>query len=257
MQTDKKQETGVSGKCATGQAPRRVTLDGRASATAPVQEDGKDGIARIRAVEQATLELYPLAGGGSRGTLLVCPGGGYSILAVEHEGRAIAKMLNAGGFDAAVLVYHVNAGPETRALALDEAKAALALLRGQGAALGLNTRRIGLMGFSAGGHLAARLAHESAALPPDWLVLMYPAYLEKDGVVLEEVAPVNVPTFAFVAADDSHSLSADAFAAACNARGIPCEFHRPASGGHGFGIKAEIPASVRDWPERLCAFLQR
>jgi acetyl esterase/lipase len=86
-------------------------------------------------------------------------------------------------------------------------------------------------------------------------VLIYPAYLEKDGILLDEVAPANVPVFAYVAADDSHAPSSRAFSAACEARGIPCELHIPASGGHGFGLKADRPESVRDWPERLCAFL--
>ena len=236
---------------------RLVTMDGKEGATAPAQEEGKDGIARIHKVDPALLELHPAAGGASRGTIMVCPGGGYGILAVEHEGRAIAKLLNDCGYDAAILLYHVSAGKETRDLAIEDAKAGLALLRAQGAKLGLKTDRIGAMGFSAGGHLAARLAHETAAAPLDLLVLMYPAYLEKDGAVLDDVAPAATPAFVYVAGDDHYSPSSKAFAAACEAKKIPCELHVQPKGGHGFGLKATLPEGVRDWPDTLRAFLKK
>ncbi len=187
---------------------------------------------------------------------MVCPGGGYGILAINHEGYFVAKKLNEFGYDAAILLYHVSAGNGTRELAIADATAALALLQKRGGEFGLSTKKIGVMGFSAGGHLAARLTHATAAgTPPDFVVLMYPAYLEKGGKVLDEVAPVKTPAFLYVAADDQFAPSCIAYAEACKAIKVPCDFTEAAHGGHGFGLKLPLPADVKNWPDKLHAFL--
>ena len=236
---------------------RRIALDGKTSIAAPAQEDGKDGIARIKHIGQAGLELFPAAAKPSKGTLIVCPGGGYGILAVTHEGRDVAKLLNNAGWDAAVLLYHVSEGDKTRALALEDATTAVKLVRTQGDKLGLNQKRVGIMGFSAGGHLAARTAHELAGSGGvDFGVLIYPAYLEKDGKVLDEVAPPKIPLFVYVGGEDKYAPSATAYAEACKAAGIRCDYTRTEKGGHGFGLKNPLPEGVRDWPDKLRAFLQ-
>lgn len=237
---------------------RRVSLDTVEPVPAPAQEDGKDGIARIHKVTRATLELFPTTTKPAAGTMLIFPGGGYSILAVTHEGRDVARMLNAAGWNAAVLLYHVSEGPQTRDLAIADAKAALELVQTHPEKLGFAPGKVGAMGFSAGGHLAARLGHEalSSARPLDAEVLMYPAYLEKDGKVLDDVAPGKTPTFAFVAADDHWAPSATAYNEACQAAGLPCEFHKPEHGGHGFGLKNPLPTDVQNWPELLQRFLK-
>ena len=204
------------------------------------------------------LELFPTATKPSHGTVLLSPGGGYGMLAVGHEGLNVAKQLNGAGWDVAVLLYHVAAGPDTRALALADAQKAYALLQARGGEFGLSTARIGAMGFSAGGHLTARLAHETAAggKPPAFLVLVYPAYLEKDGALLEDVSPVNVPTFLCVGDQDHTFLPGSvAYAAACKAKAIPCEYVVAPGAGHGFGITNSMPAGARDWPDKLQAFL--
>lgn len=236
---------------------RRVALDGREGATAPAAEPGKDGIDRIHKVPQPQLMLFPSAQKPARGTVMVCPGGGYGILAVNHEGTYIAEMLNAAGWDTAVLLYRVSEGEKTRALALEDATAGLALLQKRGGELGLETKKLGVMGFSAGGHLSARLTHETAAAgnPPDFAALIYPAYLEKEGKVLDEVAPAKVPAFLYVAEDDKFCSSSRAFEAACKEKGVPCETHYAPKGGHGFGLKKPLRAEVADWPDKLVAFL--
>lgn len=235
---------------------RRITLDGKPLATPPAEEIGKDGLARIKKFDQAALEIFPTAQKLSRGTIMVSPGGGYGGLAITHEGRMVAKMLNAAGWDAAVLIYHVNAGPDTRALALADAKTALTLLQKRGSEFGLSQSRVGAMGFSAGGHLTARLAHETAAdAPPAFLVLIYPAYLEKDGKVLDEVAPTKAPAFIFVADDDKYAPSSAAYAAACRTISKHSSFHHTAKGGHGFGMKEDRKEEVRNWPDLLRKFL--
>jgi len=235
---------------------RRISLDGKEGLAAPVSEMGKDGIERINKVVEPGLELFPCKDVKSKGTVLVCPGGGYYILAINHEGRDIAKMLNGFGYDVAVLLYHVNAGDRTRDMALEEAKKGFSLLQKKGGDFGFNTKRIGVMGFSAGGHLAARLANEvGKGTSADFMILIYPAYLEKDGKLLDDVIPPAVPCFVYAAADDKHSTSSNAFSAYCKDNKIKCDFTMAENGGHGFGIKIPLPKGVSDWPEKLKSFL--
>lgn len=237
--------------------PRRVTLAGSEVTTLPTLAAPKnDGIDRIGKVEEPQMILYP-AKKPSNGTVMVCPGGGYSILAVNHEGTDIAKMLNQAGWDAAVLLYRVSEGAETRARALEDAKTGLALIQKRGGDFGLSNKKVGVMGFSAGGHLAARVTHETLAAGsgPDLTILIYPAYLEKDGVCLPDVAPTKLPTFLYVAANDSWAKSAVAYDKAAKEKNLPVEFHQATSGGHGFGLKANLPPEVRDWPAKLVNFL--
>lgn len=235
---------------------RRISLDGKAGVPAPPTEVGKDGIDRIQKVETPALELFPTAQKPSRGTIMVCPGGGYRILAINHEGYFIADKLNEFGYDVAILLYHVNAGEKTRELAIADAHAALTFIQKRGTEFGLNTKKIGVMGFSAGGHLSARLTHETAqTTPPDFAILMYPAYLEKEGKVLDEVAPVKTPVFVFVGGDDKYAPSSVAYAAACKEAKVTCDFTKTAHGPHGFGLKKPLPEDVKNWPDKLKAFL--
>ena len=84
---------------------------------------------------------------------------------------------------------------------------------------------------------------------------MYPAYLEKGGKVLDEVAPVKTPAFVYVAGDDKYAPSAIAYAEACKEAKVPCDFTKTEHGGHGFGLKPVLPPDVKDWPDKLHAFL--
>ena len=243
---------------ARAQTPRRVTLNGMDGASAPAETIDVRGAAGINTVPAPMLEIYPAAKKPSHGTIMICPGGAYSFLVTGKEGRDVATMLNEAGWDAAVLLYHVNAGPDTRALALDDAEKALALLQKRGGEFGLSTRQIGVMGFSAGGHLAARLAHETApgGTAPAFLVLMYPAYLERDGKLLTDVTPIDAPVFLYVGDQDKTFYpSSVAFHAACQEKGIRCDYGVALNVGHGFGYTANLPAGARDWPDKLKAFL--
>jgi acetyl esterase/lipase len=112
------------------------------------------------------------------------------------------------------------------------------------------------MGFSAGGHLAARLTHATAAgKPPDFVVLMYPAYLENHGKLLDQVAPLRTPAFVYVAGDDKYAPSSIAYVKACQKARVPCAFTKTEHGGHGFGLKPVLPPDVKDWPDKLRNFL--
>ena len=237
---------------------RRITLDGQESRVAPLEEVREGGDAIISHVPTPELEIFPTAAPASHGTILVAPGGGYRQLAVVLEGRKVARLLNEAGWDAAVLLYRVNEPGDVRARALEDAQKAYALLQTRGHEFGLSTERVGVMGFSAGGHLTARLAHEAAAAgkAPAFIVLVYPAYLEKDGVLLDDVSPVNVPTFLCVGdRDHAYYPSSVAYEAACKAKGIPCDYFVAAGAGHGFGLGDKLPEGAREWPEKLKLFL--
>lgn len=234
--------------------PRWITLDGKDAAIPLVPDASND---RINRVDTPQLVLFPAPKRPSLGTVLLSPGGAYVRLAVVHEGGLVVKMLNDAGWDVAELLYHVSAGPMTQKLALADAQQALQLLRKRGAEFGLETKQIGGMGFSAGGHLTARLAHETGSISPlDFMVLMYPAYLEKKGKLSEEVIPPNIPIFVYVAADDNYKNSSIALDVYCRSHNLKCEFHLAPSGGHGFGLKSTLPNDVKDWPDKLRAFLK-
>ena len=155
--------------------PAFITLEGQTQAHGnPIGPD-----TFIHRVESPVLHLLPTAEPSPKGTVLLFPGGGYSILAVGHEGTATASLLNAQGFDVAILEYTIAAGPATRDRALDNALTAWRLIKAKAATLGLHGGRFGVMGYSAGGHLAARLtSYLAASEQPDDVMLIYPAYLE-------------------------------------------------------------------------------
>lgn len=250
--------------CDTARAAllRRIALDGTESVTAPTAElaDTTDLIYLIHNVPTPMLELFPTARKPARGTIIVCPGGGYRSLAITHEGYNVAKKLNEFGFDAAVLLYHLRADNETKqwaqAVALTNAETALALLQNRGGEFGLSTQKIGLIGFSAGGHLAARLTHVTATgKPPDFLAMFYPG---AGGAVVgvDDFAPGKTPVFLYVAADDlMHVTNCVAYATACKQENVPCVFYTAARGGHGFGLRTSQPAEVKDWPDKFKVFL--
>ena len=128
---------------------RRISLEGQEGVPAPAAEPGQDGIDRIHKVETPALELFPTTQKPARGTIMICPGGGYGILAINHEGYFVAKKLNEFGYDAAILLYHVSAGKQTLKLAFADAKAgarAAAKARQRVRAQHEEGRRDGLLG---------------------------------------------------------------------------------------------------------------
>lgn len=182
-----------------------VTLDGKpAVAGNPIGADG-----HIHQVNKPVLRLFRTEVAAPKGTILLFPGGGYSVLAVGHEGVATAAALNADGYDVAMLADTVVAGPTTRARALGDALAAWRLLKSSRSALGRHAGRMGVMGYSAGGHLPARLfANLQPNEQADDVMLIYPAYLEQPvpGTRVPAFQPPVNPAgrlFALIAANDN------------------------------------------------------
>uniref|UniRef100_A0A7C2NVY8 Alpha/beta hydrolase n=1 Tax=Schlesneria paludicola TaxID=360056 RepID=A0A7C2NVY8_9PLAN len=244
-------------------------------------------------VDKAWLWVYPAAREKANGTaIVVCPGGGYGALAVDHEGTQIARWLNSIGVSAYVLKYRL--GPRYRHPApMQDVQRALQYVRSNAAANGIAPNRIGVMGFSAGGHLASTAATHvldadpNAADPvakvssrPDFAVLAYPVIsmtepwghagskrnllgenpdpdLAKLMSNEQQVSPQTPPTFLFHTAEDTgvpveNSL---AFFAACRKHKVPAELHVYQFGPHGVGLAPGDPA-LSTWKERLHDWLR-
>jgi acetyl esterase/lipase len=238
----------------------RIDVAGRPLAAAPHACTTNGGIQRIVTLETPNLVVKRCRATQAKGTVLVFPGGGYQILAIDHEGLAVAKLFNQAGYDAVVLEYTI-ACPDARVRALADATAALKLVRENGGVLGLCTNRLGVIGFSAGAHLAARMMHElGAAGALDFAALIYPAYFDEQGG--SEVAPATgakTAVFVLIADDDKAGWidGAKAYTAACQAAAMPQEFHLLNGGGHGFGLKQGLKPPAATWPDLLKKFMGR
>lgn len=200
----------------------------------------------------------------THGTVLLFPGGAYSILDTLNEGSRTAAALNGFGYDVAMLEYHVGGGARSREAALEDALATWKLLKEKPDALRLKAGRGVVMGYSAGGHLAARLvAKLPAEQQPDDVVLVYPAYLEERaaGAAEANVRPpekIKSRLVAMMAADDranwlkgAHDY-VDAWQSA-GGYGLMLEFK---TGGHGFGMKPNLTGDIGQWPKILNYFLE-
>ncbi|MEG2415400.1 MAG: alpha/beta hydrolase [Kiritimatiellia bacterium] len=189
-------------------------------------------------------------------TLLVIPGGGYGCLAYAKEGTEIAQWLNGIGYSAAVLKYRI---PGNRDGALDDARQALKLLRQRASAWKIDTAKMGMIGFSAGAHLTARVLHE-ASHGMAFALLIYPAYLSENGNTLAaEVVPSEpeVPTFIMQCRDDrNYVFSGLGYADYLIRRNCPVSFHLYATGGHGFGKQRPASSEAGHWTESAALWLK-
>lgn len=227
-------------------------------------------VVRLGNVRVPQLHIYPAAPEQDTGTaVIICPGGGYSILAWDLEGTEIATWLQGLGVTAAVLKYRVpTRNNEPMWLApVQDIQRSIALLR-SGTITAEPPEQVGVLGFSAGGNAAARVitaekrfydsvdAADQDLPRPDFGVLVYPAWLvsEADPTKLIDELPVTdttPPVFFAHARDDRIScLSSVAMFAALQRYDIPAELHVFADGGHGFGARPSETAVDR-WPS-LC-----
>ncbi len=271
----------------TGTIPNSIPSAAQEAATT---EPG--GNLHITNVVQPSLTVYVPPIGMANGTsVVVCPGGGYTFLSMTNEGTEIAKRLNGMGVTVFILKYRLpnDALQTDKSLApLLDAQQALRLVREQAPKYNLNPERIGLMGFSAGGHLVAtagtRFAQPAGPKPgpvsvrPAFLVLLYPVISFADSLAHSgsrtnllgnaptpaqlvqfsadrQVTAQTPPTFLMHAQDDpvvkvQNSL---AFYEACLHHHVPVELHLFARGGHGFGL--HNATTTDDWSERLREWL--
>jgi acetyl esterase/lipase len=209
--------------------------------------------------------------------VMICPGGGYWVNAIEHEGWEVAKWLNEEGIHAAVLKYRLPDREKDKPLhkvAWEDACRAMRILRSLAEKKGFSKDRIGIMGFSAGGHLAAvtSTSTEEAYKPaddidkesvkPNFTVLIYPAYLEVKDKPLQLVPEVKVtketpPAFLVHTQDDEQPVGNSlTYSDACRVAKVPAEMHIYGKGGHGYGLRSEEPG-LRNWPLHLLAWIKR
>jgi len=236
---------------------------------APKITDNNQGdITRITDVTDPTLTVFqPAAGHANGAAMLVCPGGGYQILAIDLEGYDIAHWLTRLGFTAYVLEYRV---PNMRQGALQDVQRAMRIIRSRAAQWNINPDRLGVMGFSAGGSLSARISTEydqllypavdktdSVSARPDFTMLIYPAYLDLGpGNTLTPELTISShtpPVFIFQTADDPYGNSALVMAGALRKAKVPVELHYYPKGGHGYGMRREPAAG--QWPPLAAKWL--
>ena len=274
--------------CASPHAPRENEViplwpDGNPDGwVAAKQEEailGEDEVLRIWNVGTANLTYFPPASGeiAHPTAMIVCPGGGYRILAWNKEGTEIASFLADHGYHAFVLKYRLpNPGDVRFAAALQDAQQAIRLIREQQKEFGIE--KIGIMGFSAGGHLAATVAgakaasmdapissgeHAPTSSRPDFVGLIYPAYLmvnTQTGELAPEVIPSKnpPPTFMAHALDDRiPARNSIRYAETLTELGVPAEAHLYSRGGHGFGMTLTDKLPVGDGPQHLLTWLDR
>ncbi len=235
---------------------------------------GGKPVDRITNVTSPTLTVYPAPADRHNGAaVVICPGGGYSILAWDLEGEEVAHWLNSIGVTGILLKYRVprrKDRPKHEA-PLQDAQRAMSLTRAHAKEWNIDPDRIGILGFSAGGHLAATTStnydkrsydsldqHDEVSCRPDFTVLIYAAYLlEGDKFAPEiRVTEQTPPAFLVHAGDDRISAANSArYYLALKEAGVKGELHIYASGGHGFGLRP-TDQPVSQWPARCAAWMK-
>jgi len=231
-------------------------------------------VQRLTDVTRPTISVYRPAADKHNGTaIIVCPGGGYRSLAMDLEGTEVAAWLNSIGVTAFVLKYRV---PSRRDLpkhlaSLQDAQRAVSLVRSRAKEWNVASDRIGILGFSAGGHLSAATATNGArrqyaaidevdrvSCRPDFAVLVYPAYLTDGDQLAPEIAvDAQTPPVFFVHCGDDRISSENSVLMylALKRLKVPAELHVYATGGHGFGLRAS-PNACSTWPDRCRDWLK-
>lgn len=222
----------------------------------------EDNVTKIIKVSNPSIEVFEPEGSINNGIgIVICPGGGYQILAIDLEGYEIAKWLNKLGYTAFVLKYSV---PNEQKSALKDLQRAIQLIRSNSINLINKPKKIGVIGFSAGGNLCVRasaiLNEKSADIlesfdkissQPDFALLIYPAYLDEgEGRSLTSEIFINnntPPMFIFGTSDDVYGNSSLVMTQALRNAKIPVELHFLVKGGHGYGLRQGNTAA-EVWP---------
>lgn len=246
---------------------------------AEVSETSGD-VTRTKNISDPTLSYFApdkdKAEAGRGKGIIICPGGGYSILAWDLEGTEIATWLSSIGYHAWILKYRLpRPGMEDvrHHAALQDAQRSLSLVRHQARQTGNDPDQTGILGFSAGGHLAALASVDygnraytvtdeidAVSCRPSFTVLIYPAYLVKDAdSPLLPAFPVTgstPPAFLSHAGDDPVTCrSSIEYYLALKKNKVSAELHIWPDGGHGYGMRS--PVAPKAWPSLLSSWLAR
>jgi acetyl esterase/lipase len=237
---------------------------------------GQLEVKRLANVSEPSITIYsPPADKNTGAAVVVAPGGGYNILAIEHEGSDTCEWLSKLGVTAVLLKYRVPKReaqtPENLAMVQD-AQRAITLVRSMQTELKIDPTRVGMLGFSAGGHLTACTAltkkrmyekvdkaDETFSHEPNFALLVYPAYLSDKGGALRsefEVKKDSPPMFFALSANDAvtNEGSAALYLALTKSK-VPAEMHIYETGGHGYGMR-KIPHPAASWPNRAADWMK-
>ena len=256
--------------------------------TIKLWENGAPGTPATKSEDEPALLMSKPSGKSTSTGVIVLPGGGYGHLAMDHEGKQIAEWFNSMGITAMVLKYRMSATGHKHPVPMMDGQRAIRLVRASAKDLGVDPKRVGVMGFSAGGHLASTLGThfdagkaddadpiEQASSRPDFLILCYPVIslsadfahggsrknllgdspdpkLVKSLSNETQVTAKTPPTFIFQTSEDTAVPPENciAFYLALHKAGVPAEMHIFQAGRHGVGLAKDLPAT-KAWPE-LC-----
>lgn len=232
-------------------------------------------VVRIGNVSKPTLTLYAAKDKNNGAAVVVFPGGSYRIVAIDLEGTEVCDWLNTINITCVLVKYRVpDSGPYPKSpAALQDAQRALGMVRAHAAEWHIDPHRIGVLGFSAGAHLAAALsthfeqrlydpadAADQLSCRPDFAIILYPGYIslaEQNFALNPEIHPTEQtpPTFLAQAEDDSvHVENSLVYYQALKNAKVPAEMHLFAKGGHGYGLRrTELP--VTHWPDLVQTWL--
>jgi acetyl esterase/lipase len=235
-------------------------------------------VVRLGSVSNPTMTLYRAPAASNTGaTIVVFPGGGYNILAMDLEGTEVCEWVNSLGVNCALVKYRVpvRAGLPRHGPPLQDAQRAVGMVRYRAAEWGLDPKRTGVLGFSAGGHLVAVLSTnfetrtydsvddaDKLSCRPDFALLIYPAYLtakSEHGPILAPELTVTAntpPSFLIQAEDDGVGVENTlVYYAALRAAKVPAEAHLYPIGGHGYGLRS-TDKPITGWPRLAEAWLR-
>ena len=237
-------------------------------------------------VSRPTMTIYRPKGRDTRAAILVLPGGGYQAVAMDLEGTEICDWITTQGITCIILKYrvpqrwHHDRGEKAPAvqLPLQDAQRAIALLRHRASSYGIDPRKIGVIGFSAGGHLAAAVSNaekltykaadaaDRASSRPDFAIVLYPGHLwdgssPRTSLKLSpwvEISAKAPPTLLIHAMNDPtddvrHSL---AYGQALKKAGVRVDMHLFPTGGHAFGLRPTAEPITTEWPKLVESWLR-
>jgi len=246
------------------------------TSTATSTKTGGRPVVRLGNVSAPTLTVFAPKEKNTDAAVVVFPGGSYKILAMDLEGTEVCDWLISRGITCVLLKYRVpDTGPYPKSdEALQDAQRAVGRVRAHAAEWKVDPKRVGVLGFSAGAHLATAVSThygirlyprvddaDDESCRPDFAVVVYPGYLalaEKNFAFTPDI-PVTrqtPPTFLVQAEDDPvHVENAVVYFLALKGAGVPAELHLYAKGGHGYGLRrTQLP--VTGWPDRVDEWLK-
>jgi acetyl esterase/lipase len=232
----------------------------------------------VARVSRPTITVYSPTVGNTGAAVVVFPGGGYNVLAIDLEGSEVCDWLTSKGITCVLLKYRVpcvKTGPYLDcATALQDAQRAVGLVRFRAARWRIDPHRIGVLGFSAGGHMVAAMsthferrlypaadAADRESCRPDFAIALYPGHLavrDRDFALNPDirVTAQTPPTFLLQAEDDPVDLVENSlvYYSALRKAGVPAEMHVYVRGGHAFGLR-RTESPITRWPELVETWL--